>query len=255
MHVWGRESWVASVRPERPCVIGSGELKGRPLSADVTDFRLLAKVIDAKSKLSVQVHPNELTCKVTGGEPKTEMWCMLGDGTIYAGFKDGVGPADVERALAADSLEELLVGHEAKAGDVFMVPGGLVHSIGADTRLFEVQQSSDTTFRLYDWGRLGLDGRPRELHVEKALKAIDYSLRPPITATSADCAHFRFRQLVVDGSAKLAATGRSKLLFAAKGGFSVGSLAVGEGGCALVPAGCDAELSGSGARVFVTQEV
>ncbi len=254
LHVWGRENWVASVRPERPSVVGSGPVKGVALSECSTDFRLLVKVIDADDKLSLQVHPNEETCKVVGGEPKTEMWCMLKDGTIYAGFKDGVGPGEVAEAVAAGTLEELLVRHEAKAGDVFLVPGGLVHSIGGGARVYEVQQSSDTTFRLYDWDRKNDAGELRDLHVDKALKAIDYSLRPPVASKSAECAHFSFRQFLLDGSMALAASGRSTLLFAARGGFSVGALTVEEGASVLVPPGSEVELAGAGSLVFATKE-
>ena len=94
--LWGSESWEISAHPTDPGVIAAGEAKGRRLNEVYPNFPLLFKVIDAKTRLSVQVHPNEETCKVTGGEPKTEMWCALSDGPIYAGLREGTTAADVE---------------------------------------------------------------------------------------------------------------------------------------------------------------
>ena len=251
--LWGRESWEISAHPAGPSLVASGSEKGKPLPALMSGFPLLVKVIDAKTRLSVQVHPNETTCKVTGGDPKTEMWCMLEDGFIYAGLKEGVGPKDIEAAVASGRFEELMVRHDAKAGDVFFIPGGLVHAIGDGVRLYEVQQSSDTTFRLYDWNRVGKDGRPRELHVEKSLRAIDYGLKAPVAVKSAKCAFFDFRQVVLDGSETVASNGTFTILFAAHGGFTLNGAAVAEGTSVLLPSGLDAEISGAGSTVFVTK--
>lgn len=118
--LWGSESWEISVHPAGPSVIaGDCAEAGRPLPEMAKGFPLLVKVIDAKTRLSVQVHPNEVTCKVTGGDPKTEMWAMLEDGVIYAGLKPGVGPGDVAEAVRSGRFEELLVRHEAKKGEAF----------------------------------------------------------------------------------------------------------------------------------------
>ena len=108
--LWGTESWEISAFASDPSRIRFDSL--------CPDFPLLFKVIDAKTRLSVQVHPNEETCKVTGGDPKTEMWCALSDGPIYAGLKKGTSAADVEAAVKSGKFEELLVRHEAKFGDV-----------------------------------------------------------------------------------------------------------------------------------------
>ena len=192
--LWGGESWEISAHPAGPSVIAAGELKGRTLAETMPEFPLLIKVIDAKSRLSVQVHPNETTCKVTGGDPKTEMWVMLEDGFIYAGLKPGVTAADVEAAVKSGEFEKLLVRHDAKKGECFFIPGGLVHAIGDGAKIYEVQQSSNTTFRLYDWNRVGSDGKPRELHIEKSCQAIDYSLPAPVAADEVKCAFFHFRK-------------------------------------------------------------
>ena len=116
--LWGSESWEISAHPSDSNEISGGECKGRTLREVYPKFPLLFKVIDAKTRLSVQVHPNEETCNVTGGEPKAEMWCALSDGPIYAGVKKGTSAADVEAAVKSGRFEELLVRHGAKFGEM-----------------------------------------------------------------------------------------------------------------------------------------
>ena len=159
------------------------------------DGKVLIKRICADMRLSVQVHPNDDTALTVGGRAKTEMWCVLKDGPIFAGFKPGVTEHDVVRAVADGSFESLLVRFDAKVGECYFIPGGLVHAIGEGTSVFEVQQSSNTTFRLYDWGRVDAKGMPRQLHVEEALSAMDLSLPPPVPGDSVDCAYFGFRKI------------------------------------------------------------
>ena len=159
------------------------------------DGSVLIKRICADMRLSVQVHPNDETAKTVGGRAKTEMWCVLKDGPIFAGFKPGVTDADVVRAVEDGSFESLLVRFDAKAGECYFIPGGLVHAIGEGTSVFEVQQSSNTTFRLYDWGRLDANGNPRQLHVKEALTAMDLSLSPPVPGDSVECRYFTFRRV------------------------------------------------------------
>jgi mannose-6-phosphate isomerase len=158
------------------------------------DGKILIKRICADMRLSVQVHPNDETSKTVGGRAKTEMWCVLKDGPIFAGFKPDVTADDVVRAVEDGSFEELLVRFDAKVGECYFIPGGLVHAIGEGTSVFEVQQSSDTTFRLYDWGRVDSKGQPRKLHVKEALAAMDMSIPPPIPSDSVECAYFTFRK-------------------------------------------------------------
>jgi len=250
--LWGRESWEISVHPAgRSSVSGNCAYAGKLLSDVLPDFPLLVKVIYAKTRLSVQVHPNETTCKRTGGDPKTEMWAMLEDGVIYAGLKPGVGTSDVEEAVKSGRFEELLVRHEAKKGEAFFIPGGLVHAIGDGTLIYEVQQSSDTTFRLYDWNRVGVDGKPRELHVAKSLEAIDYSLTVPQPATDVKCSFFDFRQMALDGELVIPASSRSTALFAAEGSFNVNGVEVPRRTSVLALPGEDLVLRGT-AHLFVT---
>lgn len=250
--LWGSESWEISVHPSGMGTVAGGEYDGKPLDGIVSGFPLLIKIIDAKTRLSVQVHPNETTCKVTLGDPKTEMWVMLEDGVIYAGLKPGTSPADIAAAVESGKFEELLVRHEAKKGDAFFIPGGLVHAIGDGALIYEVQQSSDTTFRLYDWNRVGADGRPRELHIEKSLAAIDYSLPVPVRTRDVKCPFFDFRQIDVDGEISLGTNDGATVVFAAEGELKVNGTGLGRRTSALVLPGAELTLSGKG-RAFVTR--
>jgi len=189
--LWGYEEWLVSAHHTAPSkIVGGGRL-----DEICPDFPLLVKKIAAHSRLSVQVHPNDETAKTVGGEAKTEMWCVLKPGIIFAGFRPGVTEADIERAVKDGSFEQLLVRYEAKEGECYFIPGGLVHAIGENTVVYEVQQSSNTTFRLYDWGRVRADGKSRELHVKEGLMAMDISLPPPVPSEGVDCRYFGFRKV------------------------------------------------------------
>ena len=252
--LWGSESWEISAHPSDSSIIAGGGREGATLRELFPNFPLLFKVIDAKTRLSVQVHPNEETCKVTGGEPKTEMWCALSDGPIYAGLVPGTSAADVEAAVKSGKFEELLVRHEAKFGDVFFIPGGLVHAIGDGVKLYEVQQSSNTTFRLYDWGRVGADGQPRELHVEKGLQAIDYTLPVPVPRKSLDTSFFRFSQTSVHG-AEILTTASDEFLaiYTARNEIDLDGKRVLEGTSVLLPPSSTCDLFATDSLLFETR--
>lgn len=175
--LWGHEEWLVCAHPSAPGRIVGGE--GKTLRDVCPGFPLLVKKICAKDRLSVQVHPNDETAKTVGGEPKTEMWCVLEPGPIFAGFRPGVTKQDVERAVADGTFEELLVRFDAKRGECYFIPGGLVHAIGEGTSVYEVQQSSDTTYRFYDWDRKDKEGRKRPLHIEESFRSLDYTIPPP----------------------------------------------------------------------------
>ena len=184
------ESWEISSHPAGVSVVkgdvltlpelaACGGLVGR--NAPVKDcFPLLFKLIDAAENLSVQVHPNNENAARVGGLPKTEMWFVLAaepGAFLYAGLKPGVTRAKLERVLRSgnDSVASLLNAVPAVPGTALVIPGGLVHALGAGCLVYEVQQSSDTTFRLYDWDRPPVAGRL--LQTDKALEAIDFSER------------------------------------------------------------------------------
>jgi mannose-6-phosphate isomerase len=191
------ESWEVTDRPEGMSTVINGPLKGKTLRDLVETmgaqllgtqctqsvFPLLIKIIDAKLDLSVQVHPNDDNAHTTGGQPKTEMWYVLDaspGATIYAGLKPGVTQELFETAMAEGSLESVALAKvPARPGRAIFVPGGRVHAIGAGCLLLEIQQNSDTTYRVYDWGRLGHDGKPRETHLEQALQVIDWENAAP----------------------------------------------------------------------------
>ncbi|MDA1165144.1 MAG: class I mannose-6-phosphate isomerase [Planctomycetota bacterium] len=146
-------------------------------------FPLLIKFLDANDRLSVQVHPDDATARTFDPTEngKTEAWVIIDaepGSRLYAGLKTGVTPDDLQSAIAAGTLEQCLHSFEVSAGDCVFIPAGTVHAIAEGILLAEVQQSSDLTFRLYDWGRTGADGKPRELHIEQALKCIDFELGP-----------------------------------------------------------------------------
>lgn len=203
--IWGTESWDVSVYRDSSSVIADGPCKGMKLSDVMPGFPLLVKIIDVRRRNSVQVHPNERTAMLTGGEPKTEMWCVLEPGPIYAGLKPGVTADDVRSAVLSGRFEELLVRHDAKMFDTFLIPGGLVHAFGDGVKVYEVQQNSDTTFRLYDWGRVGADGKPRELHIDKSMQTIDFSLPVPVPQRDVHCDYFDFSQHEYDASTEISA--------------------------------------------------
>jgi mannose-6-phosphate isomerase len=194
------ESWEISDRDDVQSVIANGSDKGRTLREQihahgaqllgtncgtVTRFPLLVKLLDARERLSLQVHPPAAVAAKLKGEPKTEMWCVLDadqGAHLIAGLRRGVTGADFIRATEASAsrgngmktLEDCVYRFPVLPGDTFFVPSGRVHAIDAGVVLVEIQQSSDTTYRVYDWGRVGLDGKPRELHVRESLVSIDF---------------------------------------------------------------------------------
>ena len=165
-----------------------GDLLGQVAATPGGRFPLLVKYIDAAAHLSVQVHPDAArAANEASWEAKTEAWVILGttpEGLIYHGFAPGVTREAFVRAVRSGaSLAPTLRAFHPVPGECYLVPGGTVHAIGAGVTLIEVQQNSDTTFRVDDWGRLGLDGLPRAVHVEEALRCLDFESAPrPIAA-------------------------------------------------------------------------
>lgn len=186
------ESWEITDRPEGVSVVANGPLAGQTLrwlienhrdellgksSSPNGRFPLLIKILDAQDTLSVQVHPPAKAAAQLGGEPKTEMWYVT-DATpgaqIFAGLKPGATREEFERKIKDGSVADCIQAFPMKPGDAMFLPSGRVHAIGAGNVIFEIQQNSDTTYRVFDWNRLGLDGKPRELHIPEALASIDF---------------------------------------------------------------------------------
>ena len=193
--VWGWERWEVSAVPSSTSIISNGAWKGRDLISVINDhpdailgvkvneryhgqLPLLVKFIDAKKDLSIQVHPNdEMAMREHGKMGKSEMWYIIkaDEGAhLYAGFKQSITPYEYQKRVEDGSIVEVLADHQVKAGDVFYLPAGRVHAICGGILLAEVQQSSDVTYRIYDYNRPGLDGKPRELHTKLAAQALDY---------------------------------------------------------------------------------
>jgi mannose-6-phosphate isomerase len=188
------ESWEISDRPEGVSVIANGPLAGKDLRwlmeehgrellgvsapAGGGRFPLLIKILDAREKLSLQVHPPAAQAARLGGEPKTEMWYVAeaaAGAELYAGLKQGVTRPEFEARVRDGSVAGCFHRIPVQAGNAMFLPSGRVHAIGAGLVIFEVQENSDTTYRVFDWNRLGLDGQPRPLHVEQSLASIDFS--------------------------------------------------------------------------------
>ena len=187
------ESWEISDRPGDESVLANGPLAGQTLhwlmehhgrellggaqpAADGR-FPLLCKILDAREKLSLQVHPPIERATMLGGEPKTEMWFIADadpGAELFVGLRHGVTRDEFERKVLTGSVAECFHRIAVRSGDTMFLPSGRVHAIGAGLVIFEIQQNSDTTYRVFDWNRMGLDGKPRELHVDQSLASIDF---------------------------------------------------------------------------------
>lgn len=184
------ESWEITDHKDGMSRIANGTLTGKTLREVLesdpqsimgskvggTKFPLLIKLIDAKQKLSVQVHPNDETAAQFGGEAKTEMWYLLGDNDaqVYCGLKDGVTRQRFLQAVADGTSGDTMQPLPVQKDSAVFVRGGSVHAIDEGCLILEIQQNSNTTYRIYDWGRMGNDGKPRELHIDQAINVINW---------------------------------------------------------------------------------
>jgi mannose-6-phosphate isomerase len=193
------EAWLLSDREEHQSRVADGPLKGRTIAQVLEQFPeqmlgtlagrfkrfpLLLKFLDVHEMLSVQAHPTKANTNLlpAGETPKTEAWVVLEAGTesrIYAGLKPGTTAASLRNALAKGTVADQLASLTPKPGDAIFLRAGTVHSLGGDLVVFEIQQNSDVTFRLYDWDHVDpKTGKPRALQVEKAMACVDYSEGP-----------------------------------------------------------------------------
>lgn len=162
-----------------------GRLVGEKVYKDYgTKFPLLIKFIDARNDLSIQVHPDDAMAEKKygkGAKGKTEMWYVIDaepGAFLLSGLKKEINEEKYVELVNENKITDVLAKHSINAGDVFFLPAGRIHAIGAGAFIAEIQQTSDITYRIYDYGRLGLDGKPRELHTELAKEAIDYKVYP-----------------------------------------------------------------------------
>ena len=223
--VWGGRRLAAEMNKQLPTeapygeawemhdtsIVANGALQGMTLrelllaygtaligsASDPADgFPLLVKMIDAAAWLSIQVHPNDRQARELEGEPrgKTEAWVVLSadeGAQLVIGLRPGTSREQMAAAIRSSQLENHLVYSNVKAGDVLYIPANTVHALGPGLLIYEIQQSSDITYRLYDWGRVGLNGRPRQLHIDKGLQVSNLDVLPAV-ARPAD-------GLIVDG--------------------------------------------------------
>lgn len=222
------ESWEIVDRPEAQSVVASGPWRGSTLRQVILDhgdevmgprwdrsrpFPLLVKWLDCRERLSLQVHPPAEVAPALGGEPKTENWYIADaapGAQLIVGLVAGTRPADFEAALAAGTLERCVRRFPVGRGDSVLVRSGEVHAIDAGNLILEIQQNSDTTYRVYDWGRMGLDGKPRQMHLRESLQSIRWDAPPvaPVRASRtraviADCAEFRIERVPLAAGERL----------------------------------------------------
>lgn len=243
------ESWEIVDRPEAQSIVRCGALKGTTLrrlieqhGAEVMGpkwpaqktFPILVKWLDCRERLSLQVHPPASIAGELKGEPKTENWYIAhstADAHLLVGLRKGVTREQFERAIADNTLEKCIHHFRVAAGDSILVHSGQVHAIDAGNLILEIQQNSDTTYRVYDWGRTGLDGKPRQLHIPQSLKSIqwdDFEPAPvrgaPTSGVIADCAEFSIRRVVLGAGERVSikAGEQPRLLSVVSGSIRVG---------------------------------
>lgn len=260
------EAWEIVDREEAQSVVADGPLQGATLQdlwqehraeifgtgatrLDTPRFPLLVKILDARDRLSLQVHPPASVAPSLNGEPKTEMWYIAHaepGAALYVGVKRGVTRESFAQALAHGKVEELVHRLPVQTGDSIFIPSGRLHAIGEGLLIYEIQQNSDTTYRVFDWNRLGLDGQPRALHVAESLVCIDFedttpALNPAEATVLADCPYFRVtrRQLTTGerfGPKEFA------LLAIVEGGVQGAGRRYGPGSFLLIPASAQGSL-------------
>ena len=274
------ESWDVVDRPEAMSFIEKGDFAGKSLRELIEDrpeeimgegydssrpFPILVKWLDCSDRLSLQVHPSAEVAPALGGEPKTENWYIAdcqADASLIVGLKNGVTRDEFERRLGEGTLEECVHRFPVSSGESILVESGRIHAIDAGNLILEIQQNSDTTYRVYDWGRVGLDGSPRQLHVEESLKCIDWNDFEPETVCPgpgesllADCREFRLRKMDLEVSSNPVALeqGEPRLVSVTAGSVQISGKEAVNGTTVLLPARSSFEVTASeGATILVT---
>lgn len=286
------ESWELSCVPGNESVVADGEYKGKNLKELLCaypeeimgkklvarygkgEFPLLIKLIDSADDLSVQVHPDdELAGKRHNCPGKTEMWISVApadNAYLYAGFKNPITPDEYRSRIADNTIIDCMCKYYPKVGDVFFLPAGRVHSIGKGNFVLEIQETSDITYRIYDYDRRDAQGNPRQLHVEESIDAVNFedagnSAPTAIPAgkntqsTIADCHHFTTTAIDVDGEFKLELSDRESFTVIAsiEGNAEVvdaegRTTALNQGTTALIPASMPTVTLRGEARIITT---
>jgi mannose-6-phosphate isomerase len=255
------ESWEIVDREDTQSLVHSGPLRGRSLhdlwttkrseifgsgyvSHPAPRFPILLKLLDAREPLSLQVHPPASVAQSLGGEPKTEMWYFanaLPGATIHAGLKAGVTRARFESLLRAGQVAEAVPTLPVETGDSLFIPSGRLHAIGGGSVIVEVQQNSDTTYRVFDWNRTGLDGRPRTLHIEESLASTDFkdfepSVHHQAEGVLAECPFFKLEKLSLPAVDSGIPAEQFAVIIVLSGGVTCGEINFAAGSVFLIPA-------------------
>jgi mannose-6-phosphate isomerase len=268
------ECWELSFNADGPCEIATGKDAGKALkdvvsAADLganasrfAQFPVLIKLIDSADNLSIQVHPSDdYALKNEGQYGKTEMWYIIEaepHAGLYVGFKKATSAEEVRGAIADGSIMDLLNFREVKPGESYFIPSGTVHAIGKGVTLLEIQQNSTLTYRLYDYGRLDKNGQPRQLHVEKGLKVLNYQpYNPPkfVAPVLGSCQYFASSVHHAKGNLEVGAQPNSfvSLTFVGEEEGTFAGVSYKKGDTFFVPAGKKGLLKGP--ATYVETEV
>jgi mannose-6-phosphate isomerase len=252
------ESWEIVDRPEAQSVVHLGPFRGRTLhelwmkhrkevfvdAPDAPRFPILAKLLDAQENLSLQVHPPPELAQELGGEPKSELWYIADAAPaaeIFVGLKKGSSRAAFEKAIKQEQLEKHLHSIAVTTGDATFLPSGRLHSLGAGNVIVEIQQNSDTTYRVYDWDRVKKGGAPRTMDIEKALRCIDFddlepSLLKPDGESLVRHKMFEVEKWSLDRAREIAPRGSFAIVVCLTGALECAGLQFKPGDFFLVPA-------------------
>lgn len=275
------ESWEVSAREEANCKVIGGPFDGKtlielwsdddtrpaifgPNAPDSPQFPLLCKILDARDKLSIQVHPPAEVSEELGGEPKSEVWYVAHaepGAELYIGVEEGVTEESFRKALEEGTADRLVHTIQPETGQHIYIPSGRLHAIGAGLLIYEIQQNSDTTYRVYDWGRLGMNGEPRDLHIDESLKCINFDdVAPEMDSRDGEvlckCDHFQLEQhsLKTSQSVQTATDGRFAILTIVSGTIEIDDSEFDEGEFLMILSGSDASsmIATSPAEVLLT---
>ena len=252
------ESWEIVDREEAQSVVRNGAMRGKTLHElwtqdrqeifgelpDSPRFPLLIKLLDAQEQLSLQVHPPEKIAAKLGSEPKTEFWYVAAaddKAEFFVGLRKQTAHTEFKNALESGTAAELVHTIGVKAGDAMFLPAGRLHTIGAGNLLVEIQQNSDTTYRVFDWNRLDENGKARDLHIDQALQCIDFNdCEPQLVKPKGELLvkHklFEIQKWKLDKPREVAPSGEFTIVFCLSGSLGCADVNLARGEFFLVPA-------------------
>ncbi len=255
------ELWAVVDRPEAESIVDAGPLQGKKLHELWTLYRkevfgtlhiknpspsfpLLCKLLDAAEPLSLQVHPPATQAALLGGEPKTECWYVLHadpGATIDVGLRHGVTREQFSEAIKKGTVESMVHHLSVHTGESMFIPSGRLHALGKGIIVVEIQQNSDTTYRVFDWNRKNSNGTARQLHISESMASIDFSddepaIQDTATLTPADCSYFRIKKWNLKTPRQAAEPNNFSLMTCLTGRITCGDRTFGPGSFFLIPA-------------------